>query len=586
MKVLGIVTQHDSTVALIEDGVISFVQSEERFTRIKHTTGLPLRTIHHIYEHLAPPETIDLIVFYEKTITGYQLLKSHGFESFGTEGNYFDPETIRPSFKNLLLRTRPGLAAQRWRAQRREKNAALRGEADAYFANALQVNESKLRYLEHHQSHAYSVLPNIQEWDRTLVLTLDGYGDELCATVNLYENGEMRRLDATDVRHSLGLYYFDTTLILGMRALEDEFKVMGLAPYGSGTQASRILEKLRELLRVDEDGRWCSAPLITARFAALDRIYRYQRFDRIASAVQQLAEELVEKWVAIWIQKTGCRNVALAGGLFMNVKVNQRIAGLEEVERLFVMPSAGDESCAIGAAVWGALQCDPNVVIQPLTDLYLGVGFTDGEIEEACRSMGASERYDIARPEDADVEAGRLLAANEIVARCSGRMEFGARALGNRSILANAADVSNVRRINEAIKGRDFWMPFAPSILESDLSRYVVGSDRVFSPYMSVAFDSTAEARRELAAAVHPKDMTLRPQVVVRSWNPGYHRLIESFKSSTGTGGILNTSFNLHREPIVCLPADAIRTVDHSDLQRLVMGPYLLTKRNSVTRNE
>jgi carbamoyltransferase len=193
--------------------------------------------------------------------------------------------------------------------------------------------------------------------------------------------------------------------------------------------------------------------------------------------------------------------------------------------------------------------------------------------------MDVAARCDVSQPGNINLTIAKLLAENKIVARCSGRMEFGARALGNRSILANPSDFTNLNTINEAIKCCDFWMPFTPSILEEEMPRYIQNHDRIFAPYMCITFDSTPEARRDLRAALHPKDFTVRPQCVIKAWNPDYHEIISEFKRLTGIGGVLNTSFNLHGEPNVCSPADAIHTLDNSGLNYLAMGSYLLSKR-------
>lgn len=578
MNVLGIVHEHGASACLMQDGVVAFCQSEERLDRIKLSSGFPTRTLRHIHEHIAGPGAIDLAVIFEQTLTGYLAMRARGFEPVA--GAQSAP-TAPPTLKQRLLMSGPGWRLRRLRSARIEADPALRREAEAWFAGALRMDPARVRYLDHHASHAWSVVPNVREWGTTIIFTLDGYGDGHCATVSVLEDGRLRRLAATDERHSLGTYYCDTTLILGMKALEDEWKVMGLAPYARPAQYRELLDRLRGLLSVDARGEWTSVPNPEKLFETLARLYRYQRFDHVAGAIQALAEELVVKWVRHWIAATGCRNVAVAGGVFMNVKVSQRLAALDDIERLFVMPSAGDESCAIGAAAWGTRELDPALALQPLRDLYLGQEFTADEVERALCESGAHDRYQVTRPANINHQAARLLAENRIVARCSGRMEFGARALGNRSILANPSDASNVARLNTAIKSRDFWMPFAPSILEEDMARYVRHPQRIFAPYMCVAFDATAEARRDLAAALHPRDLTLRPQAVRKSWNPGYHELIESFKRLTGIGAVLNTSFNLHGEPIVCSPLDAIRAADRSNIDYLMLGDVLLARRST-----
>lgn len=578
MKVLGIVYEHDATVCLMEDGKVTFCQGEERFNRIKESHGFPVQTLRYVYDHLAPPESIDLAVIYEKSILGMQNIAEDGL---CPEDGAAPRPTWRQKLKSQVLRTEWGLRLRDWKTARKEDDHEARDVAEARFARLLRIAPERIRYLDHHLSHAYSVVPNVREWERALVFTLDGYGDGLCATVSVLENGTLRRLSAAGARHSLGFYYADMTVIMGMKDFEDEFKIMGLAAYARPADYAPLLAKLRRLLRVDERGEWKSIPNPVRRIEELERACRGERFDAIAGAIQALTEELVTQWVRYWIAATGCRDVALTGGVFMNVKASQRVAAMPEVGRLYVMPSAGDDSCAIGSAVWGSLECEPKVALAPLRDLYLGVEFTDADVELALAETGAASRYDIARPAHLDREVARLLADRTIVACCRGRMEFGARALGNRSILAHPGDILVARRINDAIKARDFWMPFAPSILEEDMARYVKGHDRLFAPYMCVAFDATDEARRDLPAALHAADATLRPQAVRRDWNPGYHALISEFRSLTGIGALLNTSFNLHGEPIVCSPADAISTTDRCALTHLALGSFLLAKKSA-----
>jgi carbamoyltransferase len=581
MKALGIVHEHNATVCLMEDGRVTFCQSEERLNRIKASAGFPHETLRHVYENVAAPGSIDVAVVFEKTIDGYLSMKGRDFAP-APGSQYLDPAQLAPTFRRRVRMTPLGQMLVRLKAARREGDVRLRAEAEAWFCGALRLPAEKVRYLDHHLAHAYSVVPNIAAWGKTLVLTLDGYGDGLCATVNVFDGGKLQRLSAADDRHSIGTYYCDTTLLLGMKALEDEFKLMGLAPYARRADYEDLVTRLRRMLSIDAQGRWKSAPNPERLMGELEGLYRHRRFDQVAAAIQALTEELIVEWVRHWIDRTGCRSVALAGGVFLNVKASQRVAQMAEVERLFVMPSAGDESCAIGAAAWGTLALQPQAALEPLRDLYLGVGFSAAQIEDALRESDASSRYAISRPADIHRHAAELLAKNRIVARFAGRMEFGARALGNRSILANPSDPRNAARINDAVKERDFWMPFAPSILEEDMARYVCDPERAFAPYMCLAFDATALARHDLAAAIHPRDFTLRPQAVRRQWNPGFHELIRCFKSITGVGALLNTSFNLHGEPIVCSPRDAIRTTDQCGIDYLVLGDFLLAKRPNL----
>ena len=309
---------------------------------------------------------------------------------------------------------------------------------------------------------------------------------------------------------------------------------------------------------------------------------KYQRFDNIAGAIQSLTEDLILKWIKYWIMKTGVRNISLSGGVFMNVKACQRIVDANIADNIYVMPSAADESTSIGAAFYGAIQNDSKIEVQPIKDLYLGKEYLEEEIVSELDASCVSERYEISQPDNINCTVAKLLSEDKVVARYAGRMEFGARALGNRSILANPRSFETIELINSSIKSRDFWMPFTPSVLDVDMDRYIVDHKKIFAPYMCVTFNTTELAQQHLKAAIHPRDKTARPQCVLRSWNPGYYELIEEFKKITGIGAVLNTSFNLHGEPNVCSPRDAIHTMDNSELKYLAMGSFLIVKKTEI----
>ena len=277
------------------------------------------------------------------------------------------------------------------------------------------------------------------------------------------------------------------------------------------------------------------------------------------------------------LDATGAHSVVCGGGVFMNVKANMVLKDLPGVEHFAVCPSAADESTAIGAAYDGYERLTGKQLC-PLDTIYLGPEYSEGEIEQAIDRLAVAERCRVERPDDIDRATAELLVEGEIVARFQGRMEFGARALGNRSILAHPSDPEIVPVINHQIKQRDFWMPFAPTILDEFQDRYIVNPGRIPSPHMMIAFETTPQAQSELRAAIHPFDKTARPQLLREADNPDYHRLIRIFQERTGIGAVLNTSFNLHGEPIVCSPDDAFETFFNSGLQHLAIGPYLVSK--------
>jgi len=573
---LGVCYGHNATVAVIRDGQLVFCQSEERLNRIKNSTGFPVQTIDYVYRHVCKPEDVASATLFEKSVYGYLHLKANGFKPH-QYGDYLSPALEKARTRQWLAKSSLGWTLSKLRIGLQEKRSSLHQEAKTYFSHELRLDQSRVREVDHHLSHAYSTLPNVREWGRALIFTLDGQGDWVCATVNLFENGRLTVLDRTEHQHSLGYYYSAVTALLGMKPGEHEFKVMGLAPYAKREYYDALTERLNGLLDVDAQGRWVSQVTPRGLQDALEDCFRFQRFDNVAGAIQSLTERLVLKWIHYWMKKMNVSDIAVSGGVFMNVKVCQRLAESELVGKLFVMPSAADESTAVGCAIWGSEQA--QIPVMPLQDLYLGVEFSDHEVESALQETKAHDRYSIVEAENINQRVAQLLADNHIVARCSGRMEFGARALGNRSILANPGRFEHLHHINDAIKSRDFWMPFTPSILEEDMARYIINPREMFAPYMCITFDTTLEARRDLVAAIHPRDMTARPQCVRKDWNPDYYELISCFKSLTGIGGVLNTSLNLHGEPNVCSPHDAIRTLDLSGLRYLAMGRFLLEKK-------
>jgi carbamoyltransferase len=304
---------------------------------------------------------------------------------------------------------------------------------------------------------------------------------------------------------------------------------------------------------------------------------RRKRFDHVAAGAQLFIEQFLARWVENCVRLTGIRKVALSGGVFMNVKANKKILELPDVEELFVFPSCGDETNAIGAA-WLQYHQMYKQVPRPLEHLYLGTACTEQEVEQAIKNYEFTSAVFIEEVPAIERQAAELLAAKKIVARFKGRCEFGARALGNRSILANAADANAVRTINSMIKCRDFWMPFAPSVLAERSEDYFRKPKPMPAPHMIMTFDTRDEKRAAIPAAIHPQDFTGRPQEVFEATNPSYYNLIKYFEELTGEGLILNTSFNLHGEPVVCTAQDALRVFDVSGLEYLALENVLLKK--------
>jgi carbamoyltransferase len=577
--VIGIHNGHNASAAILENGVLTFAMQEERLTRTKNQGGLPHEALMAAGDKFLDQNlSRDIGV----ALAGHNLttchwrrgdiLRTYGMTSCGVVGR-----------AKRLARKSSVVSDSLNRNKRAKIEAELRG----------LLAEPRLHAtgFDHHLCHAAAAYFGWGKMtEKILLLTCDGAGDCVCATVSIGEAGQIQTIAKVEETHSIGALYGKVTYLLGMVPMEHEYKLMGLAPYAENArEAHAIADQLDQMFEFDRHN-----PMIWRRkngcppmqFASdyLAGLLRRKRFDHVAGGVQIFAERFLVRWVQACIAMTGIRKVALSGGVFMNVKANQKILELPEVDDLFVFPSCGDETNAIGAA-WLLHQERCGEVPEPLRHLYLGTSHSERDVEEALRGFSFHDRVQIREEQDVEHAVASLLSKGNVVARFKGRGEFGARALGNRSILANPSQPSAVRLINEMIKCRDFWMPFAPSVLAERSEDYFSKPKPMPAPYMIMTFDTRPEKRDAMSAAIHPHDYTGRPQEVCESSSPDYYRLLKYFEEMTGEGLVLNTSFNLHGEPVVCAPEDALRVFDVSGLQHLALENVLLSKAHSSHRH-
>jgi carbamoyltransferase len=566
MLVLGIHDGHDAGACLLQDGKLLLHSSEERRRNSKNWAGVPEQSLKELFKRTGvSPSDVDLIAL------GSQLRTT-----FPTRGH--KPVYSVLNFLSWAGRSHIGTKMGRWLLSRLRKRKEL-----MECMESMGMGNKTVVPFDHHLSHAATAY-YFRPWQGpATVLTLDGAGDGLCATVNKADGADINVVAQTPKFNSPAAWmYSSITAHLGMRPYEHEYKLMGMAPYGDpdfigdGHKES-VADILRESFGVEglefrnKTGRIASG--IQAYYKK--RLYA-RRFDNVAAGCQLVFEEMMLKWVKNAIAATGVRKIATSGGAFLNVKANKLIRELPEVEAMYTFPASDDGGTPIGAALLGYVKLCKDKGVEPQFDLpkdmYMGLGFEDADCEKAAQASGLPYKK-MANVAD---EAAQLLVDGKIIGRFSGREEVGPRALGNRSLLADARDLRVIRKLNFAIKQRDFWMPFAASVLEEDGPRYIKDLTG-WAYYMIEAFDTTEAGFNDLCAGTHPFDQTIRPQLV-NQLNPEYRDLIRAFKAKTGVGGLLNTSFNLHGSPIVGTPEIAIDTLKKSELDAVVLGSYLVTK--------
>jgi carbamoyltransferase len=564
--IIGVHDGHNAAAAILVDGALEFAIQEERLTGTKNHYGFPARSVKACLDFAgASPGDVDELAFVtmRRTPSRFQVK---------SQRKAADREATLPGALRRMLLWYP--------VYRAAENMGWNERLDS--ARGLGFDPASCARYHHHIGHAATAYFGMRKdhEEPYLVITLDGKGDLECGTVSIAQRGEIRRIASTPLTDSLGTIYALTTAAMGFVPLEHEYKLMGMAPYASPEHAAEAKAAFAALIEVDRDAlrlrRRTPEPTFLYQ-RRLRRLMSGMRFDNVCAGLQAMCEDVVVELVRAAVQKTGIPRVLCAGGVFMNVKANKRLRELSEIEYLGVPPSCGDESMCFGIAWYAyARRAGARAAagIAPLGgDVYLGTDVDEQAAAQVIERSGHAHE----RPADIELEVARLLAAGHPVARCKGRMEFGARALGNRSILADPKNPDVVRVINRMIKKRDFWMPFAPVVRTERLRDYFDAPEGFDSPYMMHTFDTRGNAQ-EFMAAVHSADLTARTQTVRQENNPDYYRILAHFEELTGRGVLLNTSFNLHGFPVVHGPSEAMEVFANSGLQYLALGPYLVKK--------
>ena len=594
MRILGISAfYHDSAAALVEDGHIVAAAQEERFTRKKQDARYPENAIRSCLEQGGLTlDDLDYIVFYEKPFVKFERLLET-YLAFAPRGF--------ASFR---------MALPLWLRQKLFQKDLI---GKRLKARAPDFDwERKLLFAEHHQSHAASAFyPS--PFDEALILTMDGVGEWATTSLSIGRNHGVEMLKEIHFPHSLGLLYAAFTYYTGFKVNSGEYKVMGLAPYGEPRYVNVILDQLIDL---KPDGSFYLNPeyfdyCVGLRMTngCFDRLFGgpprapdsllEQRDMDLAASIQGVTDEVILRMVRSLVAETGLRNLCLAGGVALNCVANGKVLRDGAIDALWVQPAAGDAGGALGAALaaYHEFLDQPRRVgnvLDGMQGAYLGPRYTTAEIAERLRTAGAVFRI-IEREEALIEQTVDALTEEKAVGWFQGRMEFGPRALGARSILADPRSPNMQRQLNLKVKFRESFRPFAPSVLREDVAEWFE-LDRD-SPYMLVVADVREErryavsdddkklfgierlntTRSEIPAVTHV-DMSARIQTVHKETNPRYHALLSAFKARTGCPVLVNTSFNIRSEPIVCTPEDAFRCFMGTDIELLVAGNCMARK--------
>lgn len=576
MFTLGInAAYHDCAAALVADGVVLAAAEEERFTRVKHgkrpvpftTWQLPYYAIDYCLSaaHINLRDVDHIVYSYDPALLAegrppgadISLPLEPSRAGAGEEGR----SPWDPLFLSYLVNAPRQLL----------DGAPHHLKSPRFDGLTLQHIMDRWVYLDHHLSHeasAFLAAPCAE----SAVLTMDGRGERTTTSYGNFSNGEYARLKQIDLPHSLGLLYEEVTSYLGFLHSSDEYKVMALASFGKPT----LRKEFREILQLEEEGGYSLHPArLAERFGPPRRRGApfEERHKNIASSLQYVLEETALHMVQWLHEKTGAANLSMAGGVALNCVMNARIARDGPFDSVWVQPAAGDAGTALGAALYVDYHRRGGKREWTMEHAYLGPSYPDEEIE---RFLYAS-RQDFRRLDDVAGEAAALLAQEKILGWFQGRMEFGPRALGARSILASPLDGAMQARLN-GLKDREDFRPVAPVVMEERAAEWFDGrGGSICAPFMLFVYDVLAHRAQQIPAVRHI-DGTARVQTVRRDQNPRYYDLLAAFERLTGVPVLVNTSFNTRGEPVVCTPRDAVECFWTSPLDALVIGPYLIEK--------
>lgn len=581
-KILAINHGIGSSVGYFENGKAVFCIEEERLNRVKNWMGFPYLATQYIFDNnIANKDELTNVVLCN---TNAELASREEFykeydSSFerGVMMNSSSFNVLKEGIKNSEFYKQSEYYVNRILDGNRYKDIAKNTLINKY-----RIDEKKITRLDHHTCHAasvyYGLAKNIE--DPYLIFTLDGGGDGIKASIFKASGGKMDSVQRSN-HYSIGSIYSAVTYFLGFTPHEHEYKLMGLAPYVNPSYTEKYKKYFSKFLSLkNEDTEFYNPMKLdhASFFKIILNDLRKDRFDNVAAGLQAFCEEIVLRWIKGNVKKYNIKNVLGSGGVFMNVKMNMLISKLPEIDYFDVFPSCGDESNIFGAAYFVHNQ-NYKREVNLLSEYTVGTNAAD-DLEEALELY--KDQINFSKKENINQYIAEQLINNKIIGRCSGKMEFGARALGNRSIMANPGNLQNVTLINQAVKKRDFWMPFAPAMPSDEMHKlvYIPKSLNIQkSPYMMMAFEVREGMDAKIICGIHQADSTARVEALDKERYPDFYEIVSYFNQSSGTPCVLNTSFNLHGFPIVENSKQAIEVLLQSKIDELVIDNIVISRR-------
>lgn len=590
MITLGINISHNSSACIMSDGVVKIAIQEERIIRKKNFTGYPKKSIDLCLSYLKENNTkADLAVLTTKFLPAfsYRIPINHFF-SISDYKDFYGDKFYKKIFSNQSVKKYVGEIIKR--REKEDKIDLYINYKDLKFKHLFQnSNHLNLNYLkkqtkgfvknykilDHHSCHAYYAFYGLRnnEKVKNAIITMDSWGDGRNQTFWIKEKNKPMKLISSSPECQLGRIYKFTTLVLSMKPDEHEYKVMGMAPYAKDSYAHEVYEKVYKNILTVKNCKVVHKNKPKNLYQYLETNLKNYRFDNIAGAVQILVEKILIELFKQIHKKYKIRNFSFSGGVAMNVKANKVLSELKFVDSLNVPPSGGDESLCIGGCY-----LVENLKKHPIKNIYLGNSIHQTTNEKIQKTF--SNKKFIIKKNINHKYIANLLHSNEIIAVARDREEFGARALGNRSIIANPSNNQIIKKINEQIKNRDFWMPFALTILKDHHKKYLINPKNINSEFMTVAMNTQVKNYSKISAGSHQYDKTIRPQILSKEYNPNFYNIIKEFMKKSKIPAVLNTSLNLHGLPIASNINDIFEVFDKSSLKYLYLNDNYLIKKN------